>query len=114
MTLTPVEPEHHDLAFMATTQDCPWPKAYGGDPVAIAIQRTRPAIERDNSGLMNHLHENRDVPFTLHNLIHVAVAAGQHPARHSASNTAIPWAHMLEGVRNVREVIVSSRLRGRG
>jgi acyl-CoA thioesterase-2 len=36
VTLTPAEPEHHDLAFTATTQDCPWPKAYGGDPVAQA------------------------------------------------------------------------------
>lgn len=35
-TLTPVEPEHFDLAFTATTQPCPWPKAYGGDPVAQA------------------------------------------------------------------------------
>ena len=34
--LTPCEPEHADLAFTATTQDCPWPKAYGGDLVAQA------------------------------------------------------------------------------
>ena len=36
MTLTPCEPEYADLAFTATTQDCPWPKAYGGDLVAQA------------------------------------------------------------------------------
>jgi acyl-CoA thioesterase-2 len=36
VTLTPCEPEHADLAFTATTQDCPWPKAYGGDLVAPA------------------------------------------------------------------------------
>ena len=30
------EPEHFDLAFTATTQPCPWPKAYGGDMVAQA------------------------------------------------------------------------------
>ena len=35
-TLTPVEAEHFDLAFTGTTQQCPWPKAYGGDPVAQA------------------------------------------------------------------------------
>ncbi|EWT01558.1 acyl-CoA thioesterase [Intrasporangium oryzae NRRL B-24470] len=35
-TLTPVEAQHYDLAFSATTQECPWPKAYGGDPVAQA------------------------------------------------------------------------------
>jgi acyl-CoA thioesterase-2 len=34
--LTPCEPEHADLAFTATSQDCPWPKAYGGDVVAQA------------------------------------------------------------------------------
>ncbi|MEO3787319.1 acyl-CoA thioesterase domain-containing protein [Actinocorallia sp. B10E7] len=36
LTLTPAEPEHHDEAYLATTQDCPWPKAYGGDLVAQA------------------------------------------------------------------------------
>lgn len=36
VTLTPCEPERADLAFTATTQDCPWPKAYGGDLVAQA------------------------------------------------------------------------------
>ncbi|WP_034272045.1 acyl-CoA thioesterase [Actinospica robiniae] len=36
LTLTPVEPEHFDLAFTAVTQPCPWPKAYGGDLVAQA------------------------------------------------------------------------------
>ncbi|WP_230211135.1 acyl-CoA thioesterase [Streptomyces kaniharaensis] len=36
VTLTPAEPEHFDLAFTATTQPCPWPKAYGGDLVAQA------------------------------------------------------------------------------
>ena len=35
-TLTPAEPEKFDLAFTGTTQPCPWPKAYGGDPVAQA------------------------------------------------------------------------------
>ena len=37
VTLTPVEPEHFDLAFTARTQACPWPKAYGGDLVAQAV-----------------------------------------------------------------------------
>ncbi|MFI6072141.1 acyl-CoA thioesterase [Actinoplanes sp. NPDC051343] len=36
LRLSPCEPEHADLAFTATTQDCPWPKAYGGDLVAQA------------------------------------------------------------------------------
>ncbi|NYD41126.1 acyl-CoA thioesterase [Nocardioides panaciterrulae] len=36
VTLKPVDAEHHDLAFTAVTQPCPWPKAYGGDLVAQA------------------------------------------------------------------------------
>jgi acyl-CoA thioesterase-2 len=36
VTLSVVEPQHFDLAFTATTQPCPWPKAYGGDLVAAA------------------------------------------------------------------------------
>ncbi|MEO6998172.1 MAG: acyl-CoA thioesterase domain-containing protein, partial [Terracoccus sp.] len=36
VTLTPATAEHYDLAFLANTQPCPWPKAYGGDPVAQA------------------------------------------------------------------------------
>ncbi len=34
--LIPTEPSHFDQAFLATTQPCPWPKAYGGDMVAQA------------------------------------------------------------------------------
>lgn len=34
VTLTPCAPQHLDVAFTATTQDCPWPKSYGGDLVA--------------------------------------------------------------------------------
>ena len=36
LVLTPTEPHHFDVAFTATTQPCPWPKAYGGDMVAQA------------------------------------------------------------------------------
>ena len=36
LALTPTEPQHFDVAFTATTQPCPWPKAYGGDMVAQA------------------------------------------------------------------------------
>lgn len=36
LTLTETEPEFFDRAFTAQTQDCPWPKAYGGDLVAQA------------------------------------------------------------------------------
>lgn len=36
VALAPIEPEHFDAAFVAVTQPCPWPKAYGGDLVAQA------------------------------------------------------------------------------
>ncbi len=36
VTLKETEAERFDLAFTATTQPCPWPKAYGGDLVAQA------------------------------------------------------------------------------
>jgi len=36
LALAPTEPQHFDVAFTATTQPCPWPKAYGGDMVAQA------------------------------------------------------------------------------
>lgn len=36
VTLTEAEPKYFDRAFVAVTQACPWPKAYGGDLVAQA------------------------------------------------------------------------------
>ncbi|GAA2165331.1 acyl-CoA thioesterase [Pedococcus bigeumensis] len=36
LALDPVAAQHFDVAFTATTQPCPWPKAYGGDMVAQA------------------------------------------------------------------------------
>jgi acyl-CoA thioesterase-2 len=36
LVLEPVAAQHFDVAFTATTQPCPWPKAYGGDMVAQA------------------------------------------------------------------------------
>ena len=37
VALTECDAEVFDLAFTATTQPCPWPKAYGGDMVAQAL-----------------------------------------------------------------------------
>jgi len=37
IALEPAEAEIFDVAFTATTQPCPWPKAYGGDMVAQAV-----------------------------------------------------------------------------
>jgi acyl-CoA thioesterase-2 len=36
LSLSAVEAQHFDLAFVGVTQPCPWPKAYGGDLVAQA------------------------------------------------------------------------------
>ena len=46
VTLKECEAEVFDHAFTATTQPCPWPKAYGGDMVAqalVAASRTVPS-----------------------------------------------------------------------
>ncbi|WP_340540115.1 acyl-CoA thioesterase [Nocardioides sp. GXZ039] len=45
VTLTPVEPKVFDAAFVATTQPCPWPKAYGGDLVAAAAAAAMRTVE---------------------------------------------------------------------
>ena len=37
IALEPAEAEIFDVAFTATAQPCPWPKAYGGDMVAQAV-----------------------------------------------------------------------------
>jgi acyl-CoA thioesterase-2 len=37
VALTPTAPQRFDRAYLATTQYCPWPKAYGGDMVAQAV-----------------------------------------------------------------------------
>ncbi|WP_217562635.1 acyl-CoA thioesterase domain-containing protein, partial [Streptomyces sp. GbtcB6] len=45
VTLKPAEPELFDRAFTATTQPCPWPKAYGGDMVAQAAAAAMRSVE---------------------------------------------------------------------
>ncbi|MDH2414348.1 acyl-CoA thioesterase domain-containing protein [Nocardioides sp. CER19] len=45
VTLKPCEPEVLDVAFSATTQPCPWPKAYGGDMVAQALVAAMRTVE---------------------------------------------------------------------
>jgi acyl-CoA thioesterase-2 len=47
LDLKPCEPEHYDLAWSATTQYCPWPKAYGGDMVAQAAAAAMLSTETD-------------------------------------------------------------------
>ncbi|MBO4257791.1 acyl-CoA thioesterase [Streptomyces griseorubiginosus] len=49
VTLKPAEPEHFDLAFTATTQPCPWPKAYGGDLVAQAAAAAMRSVAEGKS-----------------------------------------------------------------
>ncbi|MEU5924530.1 acyl-CoA thioesterase [Streptomyces antimycoticus] len=49
VTLKPAQPEHFDLAFTATTQPCPWPKAYGGDLVAQAAAAAMRSVTEGKS-----------------------------------------------------------------
>ncbi len=45
--VTPTDPLHFDQAFLATTQPCPWPKAYGGDMVAQATMSVLRSVAAD-------------------------------------------------------------------
>ena len=45
VTLKATPPTQYDLAFTATTQPCPWPKAYGGDLVAQAAAAAMRSVE---------------------------------------------------------------------
>jgi len=47
LDLRPCKPEHFDKAWSATTQYCPWPKAYGGDMVAQAAAAAMLSTETD-------------------------------------------------------------------
>ena len=47
LNLQPAEAEHFDLAWTATAQPCPWPKAYGGDMVAQAAAAAILSTEPD-------------------------------------------------------------------
>lgn len=61
LTLAPSEPEHFDLAFTATTQPCPWPKAYGGDMVAQAAAAAMLSVEADRRVHSMHSYFMRPV-----------------------------------------------------
>ncbi len=47
LTLTETDATVYDRAFLAQTQDCPWPKAYGGDLVAQAAAAAMRTMETD-------------------------------------------------------------------
>jgi acyl-CoA thioesterase-2 len=47
LLLAPAEPVHFDEAWTATTQYCPWPKAYGGDMVAQAVVAALRSVSAD-------------------------------------------------------------------
>ena len=61
ITLTPVDAEVYDLAFTATTQPCPWPKAYGGDLVAPALVAAVRSVSDDKSLHSMHSYFMRPV-----------------------------------------------------
>ncbi|GAB1639840.1 acyl-CoA thioesterase [Krasilnikovia sp. MM14-A1259] len=47
ISLAPVPPQLFDEAYEATTQPCPWPKAYGGDLVAQAATAVMRSVGTD-------------------------------------------------------------------
>lgn len=47
LELIETEPQTFDRAFLGTTQDCPWPKAYGGDMVAQAALAAMRSVDED-------------------------------------------------------------------
>ena len=61
LELSATEPEHFDLAFTATTQPCPWPKAYGGDMVAQAAAAAMLSVEADRGLHSMHSYFMRPV-----------------------------------------------------
>jgi acyl-CoA thioesterase-2 len=61
LALTPVDAELFDDAFIATTQYCPWPKAYGGDMVAQATVAAMRSVERDRGLHSMHSYFMRPV-----------------------------------------------------
>jgi acyl-CoA thioesterase-2 len=61
LALTPVTAEIFDEAFTATTQYCPWPKAYGGDMVAQATVAAMRSVEADRGLHSMHSYFMRPV-----------------------------------------------------
>src|SRR5262249_4096653 len=56
------------------------------------------ALKSDDTRLVDHLVANRDIPRSLHDLIRVAVHAGNHRAREAARDAAFPQAEILRTV----------------
>ena len=61
LALTPVDAEVFDEAYTATTQYCPWPKAYGGDMVAQATVAAIRSVEADRGLHSMHSYFMRPV-----------------------------------------------------
>ncbi|WP_255949900.1 acyl-CoA thioesterase [Streptomyces odontomachi] len=61
VTLVETAPEYLDLAFTATTQPCPWPKAYGGDMVAQAACAAMRSAPQDKALHSMHSYFMRPV-----------------------------------------------------
>ncbi|MEU9888918.1 acyl-CoA thioesterase domain-containing protein [Sphaerisporangium sp. NPDC051011] len=54
VTLTPATPQFFDHAWTAVAQDCPWPKAYGGDMVAQAAAAAMLSVGGRDAGKVLH------------------------------------------------------------
>ena len=61
LALRPTQPELFDEAWTATTQYCPWPKAYGGDMVAQATVAAMRSVDDDRQLHSMHSYFMRPV-----------------------------------------------------
>src|SRR5579883_1963926 len=65
----------------------------------------RPAVQRNDAGVVDHLGENDDVSRHLHNLISIVVAGRKHGPRHAARDAAVPRTHIFVRVRIMSQVV---------
>jgi acyl-CoA thioesterase II len=61
LALRPARPQQFDEAWTATTQYCPWPKAYGGDMVAQATVAAMRSVDDDRQLHSMHSYFMRPV-----------------------------------------------------
>ena len=70
-------------------------------------------IYRDHAGVVNHFRHDHHVAGALQDLIRVVVSGGEHPPGDAARDAAVPNAHVLVGIADVRQVVIALGLGGR-
>src|SRR5262249_44863267 len=82
---------------------------------AKPLIRVRPGLQRDHPRFVNHFVANPDPPWSLDNLVRIAIDRGKHRARKTAGNAAIVKAEVLDAVEGpVREAAAGSTWACRG